>query len=117
MKIICVNQNIFLKTIGYGLSILATIGVIYVLIGSNYEISTIHGDCLNQFITNIEYCGDNDVGNLRVVSVYARFDASIVTLCIGIGGWFIWYYFKQQRFRFSWCDEESQKNQKGMIKP
>ncbi len=114
---ICINQNYFGKSIGYGLWGLMTIGILILLIASTLEVNSIykttndndHFDCDYRYnkifdddygtcLDIIEYTDKN--GWVHYRQYYGILFAIID--CIGIG---LWIYYKQQTFKFSWCNK------------
>jgi len=109
MKEICVKQDIFNQTIGYGGWTLITIGLIFILIASYMEFGS------NQFKEGREkweigiWCYDSILDGERECrennTVENRFRISLTFLVSDILVIIAWINYKKKIFKFKWCDK------------
>jgi len=120
VKKLCVSQRLFGKCLGYGLWSLATIGVLFALFASSYEVSTINEHVKDQpYGLDLEFCYTNVSDGFKercyswggwVTSngPSERYMISILLIIIDMIGIGSWVYYKQQKFKFAWCENIKQ---------
>ena len=113
MKTICVSQSKFKKAIGYGSWGMITFTLIIFLVAINAESSSYHissvnvkmepfdDECFKQFMSDKEECFSGYWGIKGSLSF--RFISSLVMNLINFVVIGLWIYYKQQKFKFSWC--------------
>lgn len=116
MKTVCINQSKFNKVLGYGSWGIITFSLISFFILSTMEVNSMyekdnaiigiprglmiyyiqtHGYCYTTILTHEELCGFDNSSTRNPTLLIGNIINFIVIA--------FWIYYKQQKFRFSWC--------------
>jgi hypothetical protein len=114
MREICINRDIFNFIIIFSILALVTFGLVFILVGTLIEFQTneyreyddkLNRWCYTSIINHEEECKvNNTVENRFLFSVLFL---TIETIIIGL-----WFYTRQNSFKFKFCSSEQMKDRK-----